>query len=102
MATIEGNLIDKVFTASVKLSVAGVEHMIRALILVSSREVEGDPPRLFALQRLVEVADFNMNERPRIVWRKMWGLMQEHFTSVGCHSNQQVSMYAIDSLRQLR
>ena len=101
LATIEGDLIDKVFTSSVKLSVSGIEHMIRALILTSTSEVEGDPPRMFALQRLVEVADFNMNERPRIVWRKMWGLMSSHFTNVGCHSNQQVSMYAIDSLRQL-
>ena len=107
LETVADDLIDKVFAASVKLSVAGIEHFISQLILVSAKEVLGDAEkddaggRLFALQRLVEVADFNMNERPRIVWTRMWKLMSTHFTNVGCHQNETVSMFAIDSLRQL-
>jgi hypothetical protein len=120
---IEEELIDKVFANSVKLSVGGIEHFITQLVQVSASEVhcgqaaaanvfsspqaasgggaaEGGA-RIFALQRLVEVADFNMNERPRIVWARIWEQMARHFAVVGCASNSMVSMYAIDSLRQL-
>lgn len=125
------DLIDKVFANSVKLSVDGITHFITELIQVSANEVVGDGgktfvsgggmtspefkqmngdgygggggsgARIFALQRLVEVADFNMNVRPRIVWTQIWGMMARHFAVVGCHENSMVSMYAIDSLRQL-
>ena len=37
----------------------------------------------------------------RIVWTRIWGMMARHFAAVGCHKNNMVSMYAIDSLRQL-
>lgn len=55
-------------------------------------------PRKFSLQRLVEVADFNMN-RIRFTWNKIWTMLSEHFSAVGCHKNNNVAMYAIDSLR---
>jgi brefeldin A-inhibited guanine nucleotide-exchange protein len=57
-------------------------------------------PRKFSLQRLVEVADLNM-ERIRYVWSKIWSLLSEHFIFVGSHVNLMVAIYAIDSLRQL-
>jgi len=119
---VEEELIDKVFANSVLLSVSGIEHFIMQLVQVSAAEVHGGAgggsqqaltspqacpiaveggARIFALQRLVEVADFNMNERPRIVWTRIWEQMARHFAVVGCHSNSMVSMYAIDSLRQL-
>ena len=60
-----------------------------------------DGPRIFFLQRLVEVADFNMDVRPRIAWTQMWELMANHFATIGCHKNAMVSMFAIDALRQL-
>ena len=37
-------------------------------------------PRVFSLQRLVEVADFNMDMRGRIVWAKVWHMVERHFT----------------------
>ena len=39
--------------------------------------------------------------RIRFVWSKLWEKMQEHFVWVGAHSNLMVSIFAIDSLRQL-
>jgi len=58
-------------------------------------------PRIFSLQRLVEVADFNMDSRSRIVWSDIWKILSNHFARIGSHDNPQVAMYAIDSLRQL-
>ena len=52
------------------------------------------------MQRIVEVADFNMG-RIRYVWSKIWQTLSEHFSVVGSHSNLHIAIYAIDSLRQL-
>jgi Sec7-like guanine-nucleotide exchange factor len=58
-------------------------------------------PRIFSLQKVVEVADFNMGTRSRLVWGKMWAGMSEHFIVAGTHSSHEVGQYAVDSLRQL-
>ena len=65
-----------------------------------SSETE-DGPRIFSLQKLVEVADYNMNIRSRLSWAKIWKLMAQHFVKIGCNTNAKVSMFAIDALRQL-
>lgn len=61
----------------------------------------GDGPRVYSLQKLVEVADYNMNSRSRLSWAKIWGIMNGHFVEIGCHENAMISMVAIDALRQL-
>ena len=58
-------------------------------------------PRVFSLQKLVEVADFNMTSRSRLVWANVWEVLSRHYAAVGLHENVAVAMYAIDSLRQL-
>jgi brefeldin A-inhibited guanine nucleotide-exchange protein len=64
-------------------------------------------PRIFSLQKLVEVADCNMPVRGRIIWANIWRLLANHFTIVACGEdggykpNTAVSLYAVDSLRQL-
>eukprot|EP00586_Coscinodiscus_wailesii_P008153 CAMPEP_0172522006 /NCGR_PEP_ID=MMETSP1066-20121228/292890_1 /TAXON_ID=671091 /ORGANISM="Coscinodiscus wailesii, Strain CCMP2513" /LENGTH=1699 /DNA_ID=CAMNT_0013304971 /DNA_START=60 /DNA_END=5160 /DNA_ORIENTATION=+ len=68
---------------------------------IARHSKSGDRPRIFSLQRLVEVADYNMEVRPRITWTQMWEMMSNHFATIGCHKNAQLSMFAIDSLRQL-
>lgn len=54
--------------------------------------------RTFFLQRIVEVAEVNI-DRIKIVWTRMWNIIKVHFSRVGCHSNHMISMYAIDSLK---
>ena len=56
--------------------------------------------RKFSLQALVEVADLNM-ARIKFVWTRIWQMLSEHFVLVGSHENLNVSIFAIDSLRQL-
>ena len=60
-----------------------------------------DGPSIFSMQRLVEVADFNMEVRPRLVWAQVWGIMADFFSKNGCHRNSMVSVFAVDALKQL-
>ena len=57
--------------------------------------------RMYCLQKLVEVADYNMDIRPRIVWTQIWEMMASHFVDICSQDNPRISMFAIDSLRQL-
>ena len=63
--------------------------------------VDASTPRIFSLQKIVEVADFNMHSRSRLDWANIWNQLANHFTIVGLHENQHLAMYAIDSLKQL-
>lgn len=57
-------------------------------------------PELFSLQKIIEITYYNMS-RIRIVWTRIWRILSDFFITAGTHSKQQVSLYAIDSLRQL-
>ncbi|OQR83824.1 brefeldin A-inhibited guanine nucleotide-exchange protein [Achlya hypogyna] len=111
---VDGLASDRVFASSVQLSDAAVQEFVLALCVVSLSEcqglaavgisVRGAPlslPRVFSLQKLVEVADMNMHVRSRVVWANMWNVLSRHFTAIGCHDNLGLAMYAIDSLKQL-
>jgi hypothetical protein len=37
----------------------------------------------------------------RLVWSRIWAVLSQYFSAVGCHSNLAVAMYAVDSLRQV-
>jgi brefeldin A-inhibited guanine nucleotide-exchange protein len=53
------------------------------------------------MQKIVEVADFNMDCRPRVVWAKVWDVLSKFFSRAGCHPNHSIAIFAIDSLKQL-
>mmetsp|Transcript_410 Transcript_410/g.501 ORF Transcript_410/g.501 Transcript_410/m.501 type:complete len:1858 (-) Transcript_410:37-5610(-) len=107
--------IDRVFLDSVNLGTAAIVDMVQALCKVSSLELQipnsslssmnmarlDTKPRIFCLQKIVEVADTNMDVRPRFVWGQVWAILSAHFTTAGCHPDVHISMYAVDSLRQL-
>jgi hypothetical protein len=42
-----------------------------------------------------------MNVRPRLVWAQVWEVMADYFAKIACHENSMVSVFAIDSLKQL-
>ncbi|CAG8647377.1 1675_t:CDS:10, partial [Paraglomus occultum] len=95
---------DKIFSTSPKLSGTAIVDFVRALSDVSWEEIQSssmtEHPRIFSLQKLVEISYYNMN-RIRMEWSKMWQILGEHFKQVGCHPNVNVGFFAIDSLRQL-
>mmetsp|Transcript_22235 Transcript_22235/g.16667 ORF Transcript_22235/g.16667 Transcript_22235/m.16667 type:complete len:270 (+) Transcript_22235:469-1278(+) len=93
--------IDLIMQKSVNLDGEAIIDFINMLCKVSSEELlDAENPRKFSLQRIVEVADFNMG-RIRFVWSKIWQTLSEHFSVAGCHPNLHVAIYAVDSLRQL-
>ena len=126
LAAVNEVLIDKVFSSTVKLSSRSLAHFIEQLVAVSNSEIDGasksgitgvaapspgkksvgsthgdEGPSIFCLQKLVEVADYNMDVRPRLAWTQIWGIMAAYFSKIGCHKNAMVSFFAIDSLKQL-
>ena len=116
-------LIDKVFSSTINLSAKSLALFVEQLIAVSSTEISGNSNgviagveaskilldkskhgsglSIFSLQRLVDVADYNMDIRPRLVWAQVWDLMADFFVRVTRHENRMVSIFAIDSLKQL-
>lgn len=109
-AAFDEQAIDRVFSNSVRLSSDAIGDFVRQLCAVSLQEVmsvssvgshSGMQPRIFSLQKVVEVADFNMDVRPRVVWARIWSTLADYFTKVGCHNNQGLAMFAIDALKQL-
>ena len=128
LEAINEDLIDKVFSSSVNLSSHGIVHFIDCLLAVSDAEIDidyknengsvghsssigspsqkkgtsgGGAPRIFSLQRIVEVGVFNMNVRSRLAWAQIWEKLGDYFVKIGSHNNPMVSMFAIDALRQL-
>jgi len=112
---VNSTIVDQIFLNSNQLSDDAVHAFVRALCAVSFQEItsnlnnlrgknledDSTTPRIFCLQKLVEVADFNMPSRSRIAWANMWELLAQHFTAIGIHDNRNLAMFAIDSLKQL-
>ncbi|KAG0054278.1 Brefeldin A-inhibited guanine nucleotide-exchange protein 2 [Gryganskiella cystojenkinii] len=94
--------IDKIFANSTALSGTAIVHLFNSICAVSLDEVEGsrNAPRMYMLQRIIEIADYNM-VRIRFEWMQIWRILQSYFNAVGCSTNANVSTFAIDSLRQL-
>lgn len=74
---------------------------VRCLVTISLDELrDAAAPRVFSLTKIVEISHFNMG-RIRLVWSRIWAVLSQYFSAVGCHSNLAVAMYAVDSLRQV-
>ena len=101
LTNIDESDIDMVFSNSKFLNQIAIVDLIKSMCIVSREELEkSEGPRIFLLQKLVEVCDMNMN-RARIEFSSMWREMKDHISTVGSNKNEQVAVYAIDSLRQL-
>lgn len=96
--------IDKVFSNSSDIQGQGIFDFVEGLVEVAREEILSSgntkEPRLFCLQKLVDVCYYNMN-RIRLQWSELWKVMNQEFNEFGCNQNTAVSVFAIDSLRQL-
>lgn len=97
---LSGKPAEQVFVNSVKLPSDSIVEFFTALCGVSAEELKQTPPRVFSLQKLVEISYYNM-ARIRLVWARIWSVLAQHFIAAGSHHEEKVAMYAIDSLRQL-
>ncbi|GAA99731.1 hypothetical protein E5Q_06434 [Mixia osmundae IAM 14324] len=95
---------DRIFSSSSTLSGSAIVDFVRALSEISWEEIQSsglsEHPRVFCLQKLVEISYYNMG-RIRLEWSNIWAVLGEHFNQVCCHTNARVSFLALDSLRQL-
>ena len=91
---------EELFQASVSLDRESIFDFTRAMCEVSSREIEEEKPRYYMLQRIGDVAAFNMN-REKIVWNDIWYNIGPHITLAGTHWNAATGAFAVDLLRQL-
>ena len=95
---------DRVFSATPSLSGEAITDFVQCLCDLSWEEIQAsgmsDNPRLFSLQKLVEISYYNMS-RIRMEWSRLWTILGEHFNQVCCHPNPAVSAFGLDSLRQL-
>uniref|UniRef100_A0A3B3ZMZ8 SEC7 domain-containing protein n=1 Tax=Periophthalmus magnuspinnatus TaxID=409849 RepID=A0A3B3ZMZ8_9GOBI len=80
--------VDRIFTGSTRLDGNAIVDFVRWLCAVSMDELASShQPRMFSLQKIVEISYYNMN--------------RDHFNKVGCNPNEDVAIFAVDSLRQL-
>lgn len=94
---------DRVFANSVHLSGDSILDFVKGLCAVSLEELGaggGRGPRMYSLQKIVEISYYNM-DRIRIEWSRIWVILGDHFNKVGVHANATIAIFAIDSLRQL-
>ncbi|KAI7852796.1 hypothetical protein BDC45DRAFT_570702 [Circinella umbellata] len=95
---------DKLFTATVNLNGNAIVDFVNALCETSWEEIVSsahlEHPRMYSLQKLVEISYYNMN-RIRMEWSNIWAILGEYFNKVACQSNFNVAFFALDSLRQL-
>ncbi|XP_022248093.1 brefeldin A-inhibited guanine nucleotide-exchange protein 1-like isoform X1 [Limulus polyphemus] len=93
--------VDRIFTGSTRLDGDAVVDFVRALCHVSLEELaHSSHPRMFSLQKIVEISYYNMG-RIRLQWSRIWEVLGEHFNKVGCSPSEDVAFFAVDSLRQL-
>jgi len=77
-AEIDSTRLDRIFTGSQRLAGYAVLDFTKCICQASREELSLNPPRIYSLQKLVEVAAYNM-DRVRIVWSRMWKFLAEHF-----------------------
>lgn len=92
--------VDRIFTGSIRLDGDAIVDFVKALCHVSLDELNSQPPRMFSLQKIVEISYYNMG-RIRLQWSRIWQVLGDHFNTVGCNSNEEIAFFALDSLRQL-
>jgi len=94
--------IDRIFSSSGALDGKAIVDFIKSLCTVSLEEVNAtdEKPRMFSMQKIVEIAHYNMN-RIRYEWTPLWQVLLPYFNQIGCHTDNDVATFAVDSLRQL-
>ncbi|XP_076064031.1 ADP ribosylation factor guanine nucleotide exchange factor Sec71 isoform X2 [Oratosquilla oratoria] len=92
--------VDRIFTGSMRLDGDAVVDFVKALCQVSMEELSAPNPRMFSLQKIVEISYYNMG-RIRLQWSRIWEILGDHFNKVGCNPDENIAVFSVDSLRQL-
>ena len=84
-----------------KADLTHVTYRQQHALLSAGEQFHHSQPNIYNLQKLVEVAHYNMDSRPRMIFADLWATIANHLTYTALHSNPALAMYAVDSFRQL-
>ena len=84
-----------------KADLTHVNYRQQHALLSAGEQFHHSQPNIYNLQKLVEVAHYNMDSRPRMIFADLWASIADHLTYTALHSNPALAMYAVDSFRQL-
>ena len=74
--------VDRIFTGSTQLDGDAIVDFVTALVAVSMDELSNSSqPRMYSLQKIVEIAYYNMG-RIRLQWSRIWAVLGEYFNKV--------------------
>ena len=76
--------VDRVFVGSVRLDGDAIVEFVTSLCEVSQGELSSltAHPRMFSLQKIVEICFYNMG-RIRLQWSRIWAVLGKYFNEVG-------------------
>ena len=76
-----------------------IVEFVRYLCVVSWDEIESalDSPRMYSLQKIVEISYYNMG-RIRLEWSKIWAILGEHFNKVDHFQNSLLPSFFVFSV----
>jgi len=96
-------LIEQLFSSTQGMDDSCIVFFVSALCAASQVELDEpgeEGPSVTLLQKLVETLHHNMG-RIRLVWSRLWSVASVTLVSASCLGDVSVSMYSLDSLRQL-
>ena len=74
--------VDRIFTGSIRLDGDAIVDFVTALVSVSQDELATlSQPRMYSLQKIVEIAYYNMG-RIRLQWSRIWNVLGDYFNKV--------------------
>ena len=74
--------VDRIFTGSTQLDGDAIVDFVTALVAVSMDELSNSSqPRMYSLQKIVEIAYYNMG-RIRLQWSRIWAVLGDYFNKV--------------------
>ena len=94
--------INNIFSKTENFDEKSIIYFIESLCKISEEELNSYyQPRLFSLQKLSEVADFNMN-RIQIEWTKIWKIIESYLVNVITNEKfERIWDFTLESLRQI-
>jgi hypothetical protein len=91
--------IESIYAETSMLDRQPLLSFIRILCQVSTAEFLENPPSLFSLQKIIEIAKTNMN-RVRLMWSLIWSQLSDHFCRATCLPHLEIAVFALEGLRQ--
>ena len=94
--------IEKVFSKTLSFDSNTLTEFVSSMCEITKREFQNNSQtRIFFLQKIVEVVEINLFNRPRFNLANIWKILSEFFVEIGISSNIENSTTSIDALRQL-